>query len=213
MSAAISLKAAPTSATSSSPSTRTLVDNCPAPSCRAAPASRRSGAVSRPASSQATSAAIATASAVASSSRRATHERPQQAAPQRSLPRVAAYRRGDPWRRRLAPPGGGRRLRERIRLHPLPPALARPIAKPRGPLAWRRPASAAPARSASPAHRRLSSIVRLVADTADGPDRRAVAELGAQLADVHVHGARVGGERVAPDPLQDLIAGEHQPPI
>jgi hypothetical protein len=37
-----------------------------------------------------------------------------------------------------------------------------------------------------------------------------VAELGAELADVDVDGAGVGRERVAPDPLQDLVAGEDQ---
>jgi hypothetical protein len=40
-----------------------------------------------------------------------------------------------------------------------------------------------------------------------------VAQLGAELADVDVDGAGVGGERVAPDPFQDLVAGEDQAPV
>jgi hypothetical protein len=65
----MSLKAAATSATSSSPSNRTRVDRSPAPTWRAAVTSRPSGAVSRADSSHATSAAAATATAVASSRR------------------------------------------------------------------------------------------------------------------------------------------------
>src|SRR6266545_2280212 len=50
----------------------------------------------------------------------------------------------------------------------------------------------------------------LVADAPDGHDRRGLAELPAQLADVDVHGARVAGEGVAPDALEQLVAGQHE---
>jgi hypothetical protein len=40
-----------------------------------------------------------------------------------------------------------------------------------------------------------------------------VAELGAELADVDVDGAGVGGERVAPDSFEDLVSGEDQPAV
>src|SRR5919201_195879 len=51
----------------------------------------------------------------------------------------------------------------------------------------------------------------LVADTPDGDDRRSIPELAPQLADVHVDGARVAGEGVPPDALQQLVAREHEP--
>ena len=39
----------------------------------------------------------------------------------------------------------------------------------------------------------------------------AVAELSAELADVHVDSTRVAGEGVTPDTLEKLVAGEHEP--
>src|SRR6476659_8511679 len=51
----------------------------------------------------------------------------------------------------------------------------------------------------------------LVADAPDGDDQRRVAELAADLPDVDVDGARVARERVAPDALEQLVAGEHDP--
>src|SRR5947208_10200812 len=53
----------------------------------------------------------------------------------------------------------------------------------------------------------------LVADTPHGHDRRSLAELPAQLAHVNVHGARVPSERVAPHPLEQLVAGEDEPTV
>ena len=50
----------------------------------------------------------------------------------------------------------------------------------------------------------------LVADAPDGDDRRGVAELAAQLAHVHVDRARVAGEGVAPDALEQLVARQHE---
>src|SRR5205085_10251586 len=50
----------------------------------------------------------------------------------------------------------------------------------------------------------------LVADPPDGHDRRGVAELPAQLADVDVDGARVTGEGVAPHALEELVAREDE---
>ena len=50
----------------------------------------------------------------------------------------------------------------------------------------------------------------LVADAPDGDDRRRVAELAAQLADVDVDRARVAGEGVAPDALEQLVARQHE---
>src|SRR5205823_3526921 len=50
----------------------------------------------------------------------------------------------------------------------------------------------------------------LVADPPDGHDRRGLAELAAELADVHVDGPRVAGEGVAPDALQELVAREDE---
>ena len=50
----------------------------------------------------------------------------------------------------------------------------------------------------------------LVPDAPDGHDRRGVAELAAELADVDVDGARVAGEGVAPDALEQLVAREHE---
>src|SRR5918911_4614581 len=53
----------------------------------------------------------------------------------------------------------------------------------------------------------------LVADAPHGDDRRGVAELPPQLADVHVDRARVAGERIAPDPLEQLVARQHEPAV
>src|SRR5919201_278276 len=50
----------------------------------------------------------------------------------------------------------------------------------------------------------------LVADTPDGDDRRSIPELAPQLPDVDVDGARVAGEGVAPDALQQLVAREDE---
>src|SRR5436305_4568401 len=50
----------------------------------------------------------------------------------------------------------------------------------------------------------------LVADAPDRDDRRRVAELAPQLAHVDVHRARVAGERVAPDALEQLVARQHE---
>src|SRR6266571_5252477 len=49
-----------------------------------------------------------------------------------------------------------------------------------------------------------------VADPPHGHDRRGLAELPPQLAHVDVHRARVPGECVAPDSLEQLVAGEHE---
>src|SRR5262249_6770862 len=51
----------------------------------------------------------------------------------------------------------------------------------------------------------------LVAHAPHGDDRRRVSELPPDLADVHVDGACVTRERVAPYALQELVAGEHDP--
>src|SRR5919197_1707405 len=50
----------------------------------------------------------------------------------------------------------------------------------------------------------------LVADAPDGDDRRGVAELPAELADVDVDGARIAGEGVAPDALEQLVARQDE---
>src|SRR4051812_1361710 len=50
----------------------------------------------------------------------------------------------------------------------------------------------------------------LVADAPHGDDRRCVAELAAQLADVHVDRARVACEGVAPHALEQLVARQHE---
>ena len=50
----------------------------------------------------------------------------------------------------------------------------------------------------------------LVADAPDRDDRRRVAELAPQLAHVDVDRARVARERVAPDPLEQLVARQHE---
>src|SRR6185437_16999960 len=60
------------------------------------------------------------------------------------------------------------------------------------------------------ADRRVPRGRDLVADPPDGDDRRGVAELAAELAHVDVDRARVAGERVAPDPLQQLVARQHE---
>src|SRR5204862_5880072 len=50
----------------------------------------------------------------------------------------------------------------------------------------------------------------LVADAPNSHDRGRLAELPPQLADVHVDRAGVAREGVAPDPLEQLIAREHE---
>src|SRR6266851_385122 len=50
----------------------------------------------------------------------------------------------------------------------------------------------------------------LVADAPYRHDRRRVPELAPQLADVHVHGAGVPREGVAPDPLEQLVACQNE---
>src|SRR5207253_4310801 len=55
-----------------------------------------------------------------------------------------------------------------------------------------------------------SIVSDLVPDAPDGGDRALVAELPTELTDVHVHRARVACECVAPDPLEQLVAGQHQ---
>src|SRR5918997_3131807 len=69
-----------------------------------------------------------------------------------------------------------------------------------------------------PAKRRASRVLSdwsIVGDlVADAPHRRhgaALAELSAQLAHVHVHRARVAGERVSPDALEQLVARQDEP--
>jgi len=49
----------------------------------------------------------------------------------------------------------------------------------------------------------------LVADAPHRDDRSCLTELAAHLPDVDVDRARVAGERVAPDPLEELVAREH----
>src|ERR671914_1664792 len=51
----------------------------------------------------------------------------------------------------------------------------------------------------------------LVAHAPHGHDRRGVAQLAAQLPDVHVHRPRVAGEGIAPDALEQLVSREHEP--
>src|SRR6266576_1610311 len=53
----------------------------------------------------------------------------------------------------------------------------------------------------------------LVADPPHGHDRRGLAELSSQLPNVDVHGAGVAGERVTPDPLEELVPREHEPTV
>src|SRR6195952_4037667 len=57
---------------------------------------------------------------------------------------------------------------------------------------------------------RRGIVGNLVADTPDGHDRARVADLAPELAHVHVHRAGIAGERVTPDPLEQLVAREHQ---
>src|SRR6478752_1160145 len=52
-------------------------------------------------------------------------------------------------------------------------------------------------------------VGHLVSDTPHRHHRAGVADLAAQLPDVHVDGAGVARERVPPDPLEQLVAGEH----
>src|SRR4051795_7058626 len=72
--------------------------------------------------------------------------------------------------------------------------------------------------TASPLRRRdfllrVARVRDLVADAPDGHDRRGIAELAAQLPDVDVHRSRVTCERVAPDALEQLVAGQHEPAV
>src|SRR5664279_348789 len=57
---------------------------------------------------------------------------------------------------------------------------------------------------------RRGIVGNLVADTPDGHDRARVADLAPELAHMHVHRARVARERVAPHPLEQLVAREHE---
>src|SRR5918996_3139280 len=50
----------------------------------------------------------------------------------------------------------------------------------------------------------------LVPNAPHGDDRRGVPELPPELTDVDVDGSRVAREGVAPDPLEQLVAGEHE---
>src|SRR5438270_6407777 len=50
----------------------------------------------------------------------------------------------------------------------------------------------------------------LVADPPDGHDRGRLTELAPELAHVDVDGARVAGEGVAPDALEQLVARQHE---
>src|SRR5918996_1273437 len=79
---------------------------------------------------------------------------------------------------------------------------------------WNSRTRSDPSISSSGVRRFLLGVLRrrhLVADAPHGHDRRRVAELPAQLADVDVDGARVTGERVAPDALEQLVASEYEP--
>src|SRR4051794_16139307 len=53
----------------------------------------------------------------------------------------------------------------------------------------------------------------LVTDTPHGDDRRGVAELPPQLADMDVDGAGVARKGVAPDALEELVARQHEPAV
>src|SRR3954471_13801633 len=57
---------------------------------------------------------------------------------------------------------------------------------------------------------RVPSGPDLVAHAPHGHDGRRLAELAAQLPHVDVHGARVPGERVAPDALEQLVTREYE---
>src|SRR3954451_21150561 len=52
-------------------------------------------------------------------------------------------------------------------------------------------------------------VGHLVSDAPHGHHRAGVADLAAQLPNVHVDGARVARERVAPHPLEELVARQH----
>src|SRR6266542_3171178 len=78
---------------------------------------------------------------------------------------------------------------------------------------WKRSERNTPALPELSARGRLASGRHLVADAPDGDDWRGFAELAAQLANVHVDRARVAGERVAPDALEQLVARQHQPAV
>src|SRR5437870_3554246 len=56
----------------------------------------------------------------------------------------------------------------------------------------------------------ITRRAHLVAHAPDSHDRRGLSQLPLQLPHVHVDGARVAGERVAPDPFQELVAGKHE---
>src|SRR5207237_2329847 len=68
-------------------------------------------------------------------------------------------------------------------------------------------------RTLSSGLRGLARRAHLVADAPHRHDRRRVAELSAQLADVDVHRASVACERVPPDPLEQLVARQDEPPV
>src|SRR5262249_36850834 len=63
-------------------------------------------------------------------------------------------------------------------------------------------------RDIAPLHRRRRRD--LVADAPDRDDRRGVAQLAPQLADVDVDRPRVAGEGVAPHALEQLVARPHE---
>src|SRR4029077_20773402 len=60
---------------------------------------------------------------------------------------------------------------------------------------------------------RRGIVGNLVADTPNGHDRARVADLAPELAHVHVDRARIAGERVAPDALEQLVARQHEPAV
>src|ERR1700704_865709 len=51
----------------------------------------------------------------------------------------------------------------------------------------------------------------LVTHAPNGDDGRGVLELAAQLAHVHIDRARIAGEGVTPDPLEQLVARQDEP--
>src|SRR3954451_22723253 len=57
---------------------------------------------------------------------------------------------------------------------------------------------------------RVTRRTDLVSDAPHGHDRRRVAELAPHLSHVDVDGARVTGERVAPDALEQLVARQDE---
>src|SRR4249919_2643375 len=59
--------------------------------------------------------------------------------------------------------------------------------------------------------RRIPRGRDLVADAPYGHDRGGFAELAPELANVDVDRARITGEGVTPDALEQLVAGQHEP--